>query len=39
MRFWNVVEKSVETKNLNQIIRKNMEIINANKFYSKNKYT
>jgi hypothetical protein len=43
MRLWNVVEnkmsktkcrkQNVETKNLNQINRKNMEIINANKFY------
>jgi hypothetical protein len=32
-------KKNIETKNLNQINRKHMEIIIANKFYSKNKYT
>jgi hypothetical protein len=38
MRLRNVVENKMSKKNLNQINRKNMEIINANKFYSKNKY-
>ncbi len=32
--LWSVIE----TKNLNQINRKHMEIINANKFYSKQIY-
>jgi hypothetical protein len=31
-------KKNIETKNLNQINRKHMEVIIANKFYSKNKY-